>query len=470
MVAIYKSPGVHVEERSTFPPSIAGVATSVPAFIGYTTKTDRTLQPTRIESLVEYEQFFGNAPAEATISIDIAEQATGEPLVTAQLDETKRNKKILPYAMQLFFANGGGPAYVISVGGAQGDPSQDELASGLGVLELIDEPTMILFPDASNLSVGDYKSLADAALAQCAARKDRFTILDVVGEKGGLSLKDAQADLKSIIDTFRNGGVGTNNLAFGAAYAPYLETDLDYPFEDKDVVVTHKKKTGNPGDFDTKTLSALSQTGGNLALYERAVGALRAKTMILPPSPAMAGVYTQVDSRGVWQAPANVSLNRVIAPTVPISSSRQDDMNVDATAGKSVNAIRSFTGKGTLVWGARTLAGNSLEWRYIGVRRFFNFVEESVSKATEQFVFSPNDANTWIKVQAMIENFLTSQWRAGALQGIKPEHAFFVSVGLGRTMTAVDILEGRMTIRIGMAVVRPAEFIVLEFTHKMAES
>ena len=92
-------------------------------------------------------------------------------------------------------------------------------------------------------------------------------------------------------------------------------------------------------------------------------------------------------------------------------------MNVDPTAGKSVNAIRPFAGKGTLVWGARTLAGNDNEWRYVNVRRFFILVEESVKKATEQFAFEPNDANTWVKVQAMIENFLTTQWRAGRAAG-----------------------------------------------------
>jgi Bacteriophage tail sheath protein len=123
-----------------------------------------------------------------------------------------------------------------------------------------------------------------------------------------------------------------------------------------------------------------------------------------------------------------------------------------------------------LVWGARTLAGNDNEWRYVSVRRFFIFVEESTKKATEQFTFEPNDANTWVKVQAMIENFLTTQWRAGALQGIKPEHAFYVAVGLGKTMTPLDILEGRMIVEIGMAAVRPAEFIILRFSHKMAES
>ena len=213
------------------------------------------------------------------------------------------------------------------------------------------------------------------------------------------------------------------------------------------------------------------------ALYERhpvisnIVSNIKKEWNKLPPSGAVAGVYARVDNaRGVWKAPANESLNSVSGPSVQISADEQSNLNVDAVAGKSINAIRSFTGKGTLVWGARTLMGNDNEWRYISVRRFFNMVEESCKKSTEPFVFEPNDANTWVKVQGMIENFLTVLWRQGALQGAKPEHAFYVAVGLGKTMTALDILEGRMIVEIGMAVVRPAEFIILQFSHKMAES
>jgi len=191
----------------------------------------------------------------------------------------------------------------------------------------------------------------------------------------------------------------------------------------------------------------------------------------MPPSGAVVGIYAMVDrTRGVWKAPANVSLSYVIEPDVVFTKSELDALNVDVVSGKSINAIRTFFGKGTLIYGGRTLAGNDNEWRYVSVRRFFNMVEESTKKATEQFVFEPNDANTWVKVQAMIENFLIVLWRQGALQGAKPEHAFYVAIGLGKTMTALDILEGRMNVEIGMAVVRPAEFIILKFSHKMPES
>ncbi len=191
----------------------------------------------------------------------------------------------------------------------------------------------------------------------------------------------------------------------------------------------------------------------------------------VPPSGAVAGVYAFVDNaRGVWKAPANVSLSSVLAPVVPLNDADQEDLNVDVNAGKSINAIRSFAGKGTLVWGARTLAGNDNEWRYVSVRRFFNMVEESVKKSTSWAVFEPNAAPLWTKVKAMIDNYLIQKWRDGALAGATPEDAFFVKVGLGQTMTAQDILEGRLIVEIGMAAVRPAEFIILKFSHKMQES
>jgi uncharacterized protein len=195
------------------------------------------------------------------------------------------------------------------------------------------------------------------------------------------------------------------------------------------------------------------------------------RAMVLqPPSGAVAGIYAAVDrTRGVWKAPANVSVADISGVAVKINDQMQEDLNVSST-GKSVNAIRTFAGKGSLVWGARTLAGNDNEWRYVPVRRFFNMAEESIRKATEAFVFEPNDRGTWVRVRAMVENFLTVQWRQGALAGAVPQQAFFVKVGLGETMTAQDILEGRMIVEVGMAVVRPAEFIILRFAHKMQTS
>ena len=204
--------------------------------------------------------------------------------------------------------------------------------------------------------------------------------------------------------------------------------------------------------------------------YSKALAKYQDAASKITPCGAMAGIYCANDSnKGVWQAPANVSINSVSDLTEMISDNEQEDMNVDPNAGISVNAIRFFSGKGILVWGARTMDGNSNEWRYISVRRLFNYIEESVQKSTAWAVFQPNCSSTWMKIQCQIENFLTSLWREGALAGATPDKAFFVNVGLGVTMTADDINNGNLIVEIGLAAVRPAEFIILQFSHKVQE-
>lgn len=220
--------------------------------------------------------------------------------------------------------------------------------------------------------------------------------------------------------------------------------------------------------FEDATEKALI---ADLAVYNSIVKVLNTKVNTLPPSGAIAGIYAAVDrTRGVWKAPANVTINSVSDVSELIDDITQEGLNVDPTAGKSVNAIRPFYGKGIMVWGARTLAGNDNEWRYVPVRRLFNFVEESCKKSTSWCVFEPNDANTWARIRSQIDNFLNNLWRAGALAGAKPEHAYFVNCGIGITMTAQDILEGRLIVEIGMAAVRPAEFVILKFSHKLQQS
>jgi phage tail sheath protein FI len=478
MATMYKTPGVYIEEIPKFPPSIAAVETAIPAFIGYTqTDTDLVahdlhLKPTRIASMVEYEKYFGKAQPEVDINVEITEtQNSGGNTLTinavASLTETARSKHIMYYALQMFFANGGGACYIVSVdlyktlGGAL---IETELNAGLNTLLKADEPTLIIFPEAQFLGIADFRTLHDLALAQCELLKDRFVVMDVHGDT--LSMSSSGTNLLIAVGNFRDDGISNNSLKYGAAYAPNLETVLDFAIDETQIDVDYSL---NGGVAVSAKLSTLMESQNRR--YELAKAAIRDLPCKMPPSSTIAGIYAAVDnSRGVWKSPANVSVTAVIKPTIEFTNLEQDQMNVDATAGKSINAIRPFTGKGTLVWGARTLAGNDNEWRYVSVRRFFNFVEESVKKATEQFVFEPNDANTWVRVQAMIENFLTVLWRQGALQGVKPEHAFYVAVGLGKTMTPLDILEGRMIVEIGMATVRPAEFIILKFSHKMAES
>ncbi len=475
-----KTPGVYIDEVPKFPPSVAQVETAIPAFIGYTEKArleaddDLIGKAHRITSFAEFVEHYGEAPAQAVnvtaVKVGSGGDAVYEP-VSASIPAPSNYR--MHFALRLFYANGGGPCYIVSVGKYKGDGSvsANEMGTngtatgGVDVIRKIDEVTLFVFPDANGLADdADYYSLFDKGLKQSAALMDRFTLVDV---RNGVQ--------NTVIANFRNATLDTTALKYGAAYYPWLKTTYNHRTTGDSITLTLPDASDPGADPDVLTLTAAKadadhgkfMTPGFLSKLERLLAKQR---VLMPPSSAIAGIYAAIDgTRGVWKAPANVGVADTIEPTVKISDEDQRDLNISDT-GKSVNAIRSFTGKGTLVWGARTLAGNDNEWRYISVRRFFNMVEESTKKASEPFVFEPNDANTWVKVQAMIENYLNTLWRIGALQGAKPEHAFYVAVGLGKTMTALDILEGRMIVEIGMAVVRPAEFIILRFSHKMAES
>lgn len=208
----------------------------------------------------------------------------------------------------------------------------------------------------------------------------------------------------------------------------------------------------------------------NWGIYKNILAAIKQRLNLLPPSAAMAGIYTMVDnSRGVWKAPANVSINNVVKPSCNITHDEQEDLNVPLT-GKAVNAIRFFTGEGVKIWGARTMDGNSLDWRYINVRRTMIFLEESIKNAARAYVFEPNVAGTWINMKGMIENFLRGIWKRGGLAGATPEDAFSVHVGLGDTMTPEDILEGILRITVLVAISHPAEFIEITFQQQMQKS
>lgn len=520
-----KTPGVYIQEVSKLPPSVAQVETAIPAFIGYTEKAknkkekDLELVPTRITSMLEYVAHFGGANA---LDLSIISDATTGGLVLAGLAP---EKFLMYYSMQMYFANGGGPCYIVSVGDYNATSIKyTDLTTGLATLEREDEPTLLLFPDAVSMDdEAKFYEVYKQALAQANKMKDRFVIMDTyTGEQGTIA-------------SFR-GTVPRDK--YGAAYYPHLNTILSYQgnsitnheidfteekealeaiandtnitnsqdakakeAEAQDLIDKINNVVADPEIYSSLDVSSASKFKDSVALFvgyfEGQVvfkGALEGKTLseikdsspsqynslqkqieaiavTLPPSAAIAGVYARIDStRGVWKAPANTGLSYVKSLTDKITNQEQEWLNVDDVAGKSINAIRQFQGKGILVWGARTLDGNSNEWRYVSVRRFFSMVEESIKKAMEGFVFEANDANTWVKVQTMIENFLNTQWRAGALAGAKPEEAYYVSIGLDKTMSAQDILEGRMIVEIGMAAVRPAEFIILKFSHKLQES
>lgn len=208
----------------------------------------------------------------------------------------------------------------------------------------------------------------------------------------------------------------------------------------------------------------------SLPAYKESIQEMADKLNLLPPSAAMAGLYTMTDHQvGVWKAPANVSVADALKPAIHIGHFDQEDLNVPLN-GKAINAIRFFNGKGVIVWGARTLDGNSQDWRYINVKRTLIFIEQSIKVATEAFVFEANDAQTWGNLKSMISQFLTSVWAQGGLAGAKASDAFSVACGLGTTMTAEDILNGRLNVMVKVAVSHPAEFIVITVQQQLQKS
>ncbi|MCP4690086.1 MAG: phage tail sheath family protein [Desulfobacterales bacterium] len=567
-----KTPGVYIVEKNAFPNSIVEVATAVPAFIGHTERAANggmslKNKPWRITSMAEFHQYYGGAPTPLFEVKEIGAPETRnamtprEPILPTGPKDPKASKDpkegkepkapeprpvvatpsraaggkpditlpngkgysikrtgqeyILYYCMLLFYQNGGGPCYIVSVGDYTEAFSFDRMTGGIKQLIKEQEPTMVVIPEAVKMDRKVCISIQQASLQHCGLKmKNRVSILDVHD-----GYKDRQDETGDCIDNFRN-ALGKNYLDYSSAYYPWLNTtilqekDLSFfNFVDagknatlqkilRDELITPLEsdlKSLDPGDpeitekkgnmeklirkqnefimsFSSARQDAPDALMRNNALISMSknVGELykemARKLNLLPPGPAMAGVYTMVDNaRGVWKAPANVSLNSVVSPSVNITHDDQEDLNV-TEQGKSVNAIRSFIGEGVLVWGARTLDGNSLDWRYVNVRRTMIMLEESIKLASKAYVFEDNNANTWSTMKSMIGNFLNGIWKRGGLAGTTPEDAFSVFVGLGETMTPNDILEGILRITVLVAITRPAEFIEITFQQQMQKS
>ena len=186
------------------------------------------------------------------------------------------------------------------------------------------------------------------------------------------------------------------------------------------------------------------------------------RSAYFPPSGAMAGIYARTDiERGVHKAPANEVVRGCTGLSCAYNEGEQDILNPIG-----VNLIRAFTGRGIRVWGARTISSNGL-WKYLNVRRLFIYVEESIKANTNWVVFEPNSTALWSRVTRTIEAFLATCWRDGALAGSTPSEAFFVECG-PTTMTQDDIDNGRLICQIGIAPVKPAEFVIFRITQKTA--
>ena len=226
---------------------------------------------------------------------------------------------------------------------------------------------------------------------------------------------------------------------------------LDVPMELKNT-----NDVANFRDMYDSTYAAMYHPW--LEMYD--AGAKRSN--YFPPSGAIAGIYARTDnSRGVHKAPANEVVAGCTGLSCAYNEGEQDILNPIG-----VNLIRAFTGRGIRVWGARTISSNGL-WKYLNVRRLFIYIEESIKANTSWVVFEPNSQVLWGRVTRTIESFLATCWRDGALMGTSPSEAFFVECG-PTTMTQDDIDNCRLICQIGIAPVKPAEFVIFRITQKTA--
>jgi phage tail sheath protein FI len=277
--------------------------------------------------------------------------------------------------------------------------------TGLAALEEVDEVNTLCIPDVmmtfggggGTISEQDVEAVQLAMISHCETLKDRFAILDPIT---GQSVQQVQ--------TWREDNL---NSKYAALYYPWIAIQDPIKAED---------------------------------------GSVR----FVPPSGHMAGVYARTDiERGVHKAPANELLKGVVRLERTITLGEQEVLNPDG-----VNCIRQFRGRGIRVWGARTVSSDS-EWKYVNVRRLFLYLEESIEEGTQWVVFEPNDKPLWQRVIRSVSEFLERVWRDGALMGSTAEEAFFVKCDR-TTMTEDDIKNGRMICMIGVAPVRPAEFVI----------
>ncbi len=288
--------------------------------------------------------------------------------------------------------------------------------AGLQSLSAIDEISLLCAPDEGHAGIAqvDRDGLRTAIVLQCEQLKDRFGILQLPRDAGG-------GDPAGITPPA--------STSYVAVYYPWI----------------------------------------------RVLDPVTSDTYLVPPGGHVAGVCARTDiERGVHKAPANAVLRGIVTTDLPgnrgplavaVTKGQQDILNP-----RGINVIRDFRAerRGIRVWGARTLAADA-QWKYVNVRRLFLFVEESVEEGTQWVVFEPNDETTWARVRRSISNFLTSVWRSGALFGGTAEEAFFVRCDR-TTMTPDDIDNGRLICYVGIAPVKPAEFVIFRFSQKTIEA
>ncbi|MEX0445111.1 phage tail sheath family protein [Xenorhabdus sp. SGI246] len=482
MPANLKGPGVYIEEDASLALSVSNSPTAVPVFIGkFTPKTAVPTQTCiRISNWLEFTSSFSLASVTeivirssleassdgATKGTTEKEQANKEKIENKETEtETQETPKVQTLsadeeepkkwihnieevnlsqaveALRLYFQNGGGACYIYPLNNVSDDLALDSIPN---VIEQKGDITLLVCPEQDQ----GYKSKVYRAVS---------TLLN--DNKVGYFLIADSHDGNPVND------VANNTKA--AIYYPALETNLKFspPLNEEEILISGYKDASDKNK--PKNLKELKEINKELAQeIDDRLKREKLRTVIIPPSAAIAGIYCKTDNqRGVWKAPANVALTGIKGLTDKVDDERQGSMN-----NKGINVIRSFTDRGIMVWGARTCTDtNDTHWRYIPVRRLFNSVERDIRQALRAVLFETNNQPTWMRAKAAVDQYLYTLWQKNALMGDKPEEAYFVHIGQGITMSDTEIKNGKMIMKVGLAAVRPAEFIVLQFTQDVAQ-
>jgi len=332
----------------------------------------------------------------ASVATGTAESAVTVTTSIASTGASLTNtQQRLAHAVYGFFNNGGGSCYVVRIS------ADSDLATALAQLAAVPDVTIVAAPGL--VTAVAYKAISD----HCELLKDRVAILDSTETVAALS--ELQTPMATTGTTGR-----PQNSSYAAFYFPWLQV-------------------ADP---------ASQLTGGSGLVY-------------VPPSGHVAGVYARSDaSRGVVKAPANEALNGVVDLKYALSKPDQDNLN-----SLGVNVIRPLIGA-FRVWGGRTVGGDANgEFRYISTRRYLNFLRESIDQGTQWVVFEPNTPSLWQRITRTLDDFLTNQWRDGALFGQTPKNAFFVRCNADTNPPELREL-GQVVTEIGVAIVKPAEFVI----------
>jgi len=396
----YSAPGVYVEEVPSAIKPIAGAGTSTAGFIGVAADIKTAWDPLKRTGM----------PSRPTGEVYLQAAALSpQPLnswteFTQKFGDIQASNQYLAHAVYGFFNNGGTRCWVCRMAGV------DDAAKALAQFEAIDEIAVVAAPLPPDTAAAALNVVQKALVDHCQRLEDRVAVLD--------SSRDIKGD--NLVISADDTGIwrpAANPKGYGAFYFPWIAV-----------------------------ADPLAAAGTRIAV---------------PPSGHLAGIYARSDAeRGVHKAPANEVIMGALDVRYPVSKILQGSLNL-----RGVNCIRSFDGT-IKVYGGRTLASDPAgdpEWTYINVRRLFNFLRESIDEGTQWVVFEPNAPDLWLKIRRNISAFLTNVWASGALLGATPEQAFYVRCD--ETTNPSDVRDlGQVVTEIGVAVVKPAEFVVFRIS------